>query len=306
MTAGDGQKASVRRGKIRFERHSSQVVFDPATSDFVVTWTKCGIPDSERLAAKRDPGKWMPSVSAVCTLFDRGCIPQNRIVYAARAIGRAWNAGDRDSLDTEEAKKAAELVADLSSMCVDPESESVAMDIGQAMRHLIDEMAAVRFAGVPCEKFSESAVMPTLEKAAEECFGVDGFESWPAVAKRRRFMFCLNKRERSEVKYTLISLLFDTGSCPLLSLSDRRMLRMRAMREANVVDRLTPESMCSFFRHALSVMRGVKDAGLSRIGGVMSQQQLVDCLSAADSPHEILTCCKHDNHEKKHQKGIKQ
>ena len=293
MTARDGKKASVRRGKVRFERHSSQVVFDPATSDFVVTWTKCGMPDSERLAKKRDPSKWMPSVSAVSTLFDRGCIPQNRIVYAARAIGRAWNAGDRDSLDTEEAKKAAELVADLSSMCVDPESESVAMDIGQAMRHLIDEMAAVRFASVPCEEFAESAVMPALEKAAEECMHVDGFESWPAVAKRRRFMFCLNRRERSEVKYTLISLLFDTGSCPLLSLSDRRMLRMQAMRDANVADGFTSESMCRFFRYALSRMRGVKDAGLSKIGGTMSQQQLVDCLSAADSPHRILTDCQH-------------
>lgn len=284
MTAGDGQKASARRGRIRFERHSSQVVFDPATSDFVVTWTKCGMPDSDRLAKKRDPSKWMPSVSAVSTLFDRGCIPQNRIVYAARAIGRAWNAGDRDSLDTEEAKKAAELVSDLSSMCVDPESESVAMDIGQAMRHLIDEMAAVRFASIPCEEFAESAVMPALEKAAEECMHVDGFESWPAVAKRRRFMFCLNRRERSEVNYTLVSLLFDTGSCPLLSLSDRRMLRMQAMREAKVGEGLTVDSICRFFRYALSRMRGVKDAGLSRIGGTLSQQQLLDCISAADPP----------------------
>lgn len=292
MPEEKGHKAPGRR-KIRFERHSSQVVFDPATSDFVVTWTKCGIPDSERLAARRDPRKWIPSVSAVSTLFDRGCIPQNRIVFAARAIGRAWNAGDRDSLDTEESKKAAELVADLSSMCVDPESESVAMDIGQAMRHLIDEMAAVRFASLPCEEFEESAVMPALEKAAGECFGVEGFESWPAMAKRRRFMFCLNRRERSEVKYTLVSLLFDTGSCPLLSLSDRRMLRMQAVRESGLSEGLTPESMCRFFRYALSRMRGMKDAGLAKLGGIMSQQQLVDCLSAADIPHKILTDCQH-------------
>lgn len=273
----------MNRGKrrVRFEHHPSQVMFDPSSLQFVVTWSKCGQPPEKRLAARRDPLTWIPSVSAVATLYDRGCVPQDQIVYAAMAIGRAWAAGDRLLLDTEGAKKAAELVHDLSSMCVNANSPSVARDVGQAMRHLLDEMAGVRFLGLDPSELEHDAVIPSLEKAAHECMSVDDFWSWPHASMRRRFLFCLNRKERTQVAYTLISLLFDSGSCPLLSLSDRRTIRMMAIKECG----MSPDSsICdasSFFGAALRMMREMKAEGRSNLAAKMTQKQLAD--SVADS-----------------------
>jgi hypothetical protein len=195
------------------------------------------------------------------------------------AVGRAWAAGDRDMLDTEGAKKAAELVHDLSTMCVNAASPSVARDVGQAMRHLLDEMAHVRFLNTPADELEESAVMPPLDKSIAECFAQEGFSSWPAPSMRRRFMFCLNKRERTEVAYTLVSLLFDVGSCPLLSLTDRRILRMQAIKSSGIESNYSPESVHAFFSHALLKMREAKADGRPNIGSKMTQQQLADSLS---------------------------
>ena len=101
-------KAGQSARRTRFERHASQVVFDPDSSSFVVTWAKCSLPMEERVASHKDPLTWIPSVSAMATLYDRGCVPHTQTVYAARAVGRAVDAGDREMLDTEGAKKAAE------------------------------------------------------------------------------------------------------------------------------------------------------------------------------------------------------
>ena len=276
---------TTRKGKsrrTRFERHASQVVFDPVSSSFVVTWEKCSKPMEQRVAAHRDPLVWIPSVSAMATLYDRGCVPHTQTVYAARAVGRAVDAGDREMLDTEGAKKAAELVRDLSSMCVDATSPSVERDVRQAMRHLLDEIAAVRFLNLPAKALEVSEVMPVLDKAAAECFSASGFVSWPAQSMRRRFMFCLNKRERTEVAYTLVSLLFDVGSCPLLSLSDRRVLRMQSIKASGIDETFSPESVHGFFMYALGKMRGMKDEGRSSLGARMTQQQLADSLRASE------------------------
>lgn len=268
----------MQRRRVRFERHASQVVFDPATNDFVVTWAKCNLPVDQRIAARRDPLVWIPSVSAIATLYDRGRVPQGQTVYAAMAVGRAWAAGDRDMLDTEGAKKAAELVHDLSTMCVNAASPSVARDVGQAMRHLLDEMAYVRFLNTPTESLEDAVVMPPLDKSIAECFGLVGFSGWPAPSMRRRFMFCLNKRERTEVAYTLVSLLFDVGSCPLLSLTDRRLLRMQAIKSSGIEANYSPESVHAFFSYALSKMREAKADGRPNVGSKMTQQQLADSL----------------------------
>jgi len=267
--------------RVRFEKHPSRIIFDPTTSDFVVTWTTCRLTEEQRLASVQDIRSWIPSISAVSTLFDRGCIPQNRIVYAAKAIGRAWAEGDRECLDTCEAKKAAELLSDLSSMCVDPNSPAVARDIWQAMRHLVDEMSIVRFSNTPIEEFSEDLVMPSLQKAISECLEVPSFLTWPPQSMRRRLMFCLNRRERSMVKYTLVSLLFDTGSCPLLSLADKRSIRMQS---AKLYGGLDLDSMCMFCKHALSIMRGMKESGESRLNTRLTPQQLADYVSGCSSP----------------------
>lgn len=274
-------KPSRSAKRARFERHASQVVFDPDSSSFVVTWAKCSRPIEERVAAHKDPLTWIPSVSAIAVLYDRGCIPHSQTVFAARAVGRAIDAGDREMLDTEGAKKAAELVRDLSSMCVDAASPSVERDVRQAMRHLLDEIAAVRFLNTPASELEESLVMPILDKATDECFSVHGFSSWPVQSMRRRFMFCMNKRERTEVSYTLVSLLFDVGSCPLLSLSDRRALRMQSIKASGIDDAFIPETVHGFFMHALNAMRAMKDEGRSRLGARMTQQQLADSLEAS-------------------------
>jgi hypothetical protein len=208
-------------------------------------------------------------------LYDRGCVKPEHVVYAAKAVGAAWKAGDRDGLDTESSKKAAELVCDLSSMCVDTESSSVACDIGQAMRHLIDEMAAVRFMNEPLSAFEQCKVMPALEKAAYECLAIEDFLSWPSIAKRRRFLYCLNRRERTEVAYTLTALLFDTGSCSLLSLTDRRKLRMQAARASEIDVRFCMASVFAFFDFALNKMRHMRASDTPHVDSEMSSNELI-------------------------------
>ena len=265
-------------GRTRFEKHPAQVMFDPGTSSYVVTWAKCNLPAEKRLAAKRDPGEWLPSVAAMAALFDRGCIPQANTVFAAMAVGAAWDAGDRVQLDTEEAKKAAMMVRDLATMCADSSSQASARDIGQAMRHLVDEIAAVRFMNLAANELDESVVMPPLEKAAAQCFALDGFEAWPSVSMRRRFLFCLNRHERSPLAYTLIALLFGTGSCPLLSLYDRRAVRAKAQEMSGFDGNRSRQHALEFLRTALSIMRKAKAEGRSTMGLRMTQQQLSDLI----------------------------
>lgn len=275
------EKHSRSAKRVRFERRASQIVFDQDSSSFVVTWAKCSRPIEERVATHKDPLTWIPSVSAIAVLYDRGCIPHSQTVFAARAVGKAIDAGDREMLDTEGAKRAAELVRDLSYMCVDAQSPYVERDIRQAMRHLLDEIASVRFLNTSANEFDESRVIPIIDKASDECFSVPGFSSWPAQSMRRRFMFCINKKYRTEVIYTLISLLFDVGSCPLLSLSDRRAIRMQSIKASGIEDVFIPETVHAFFIHALNIMRAIKDEGRSCLLSRMTQQQLADSLEAS-------------------------
>ena len=267
-----------QRKRVRFEHHPSRVVFDPSSAQFVVTWSKCGASSEKRLESRRNPMSWMPSVSAMASLYDRGCIPKQQMLHAAKAIGRAWDSGDRIDLDTDRAKKAAEMVRDLASI------EAGASDIGQAMCRLVDEIAKVKFSGTPCSEFSDSALAP-IGRAISECFGIDGFASWPAASQRRRFLYCLNRRERTKVAYSLAALFFGTGSCPILSMSDRRALRAAAYNDAcgdmgeKWVVHMSPEFASSFFRNALSAMASAKAAGLDSIGSSMTQQQLADSVS---------------------------
>ena len=268
--------------KIRFERKASQVVFDPSSNMFVVTWTKCGMSEAERLYAKKDPNVWMPSIGAIATLYDRGLVERSQIVFAAKSIGRAWDAGDREFLDTEGARRAAELVGELASMCVNTSSAAVARDIGQAMRHLLDEMAMVKFASLDISEFQDDKVLPALDKSIDECFSVDGFLLWPVSAMRRRFLYCLNRKERTMVAYALVSILFDSGPCPLLSLSDRRFLR-RKCATLHLCDGLSPSSAKSSLRTALKTMRDSKAEGRKDIGSKITQQQLADILQGSSS-----------------------
>lgn len=267
------------RLRVRFERNASRVVFDPGSHSFVVTWSKCNRPAGERLASSRDALRWIPSISAVTTLYDRGCVPSCQTVYAATAVGRAWDAGDRACLDTEGARKAAELVRDIATVCGDPSAQSASCDAGQAMRHLLDEMAAVRFAGADLSDEAVASVLESLGKATDECLAVPGFREWAPRDMRRRFLFGMKRRECTDVVYTLASLLFSTGSCPLLSLSDSRALRLNGIAESGLDGRFDRDAVMAFFRFALEKMRGMKADGRSSLGVHLTQQQLTDTIS---------------------------
>lgn len=267
--------------KVRFERHASQVIFDPATSSFVVTWAKFGKTYRERMAAVKDPLSWLPSVSSIATLYDRGVIQQNQIAFAAIAVGKALDAGDRDMLDTESARKAAELVRDISCMCKDPTSQSESRDLGQAMRSLVDEIAAVRLSETDLSEMDEKKSFETLRNAMQRCFETDGFLSWSPSSMRRKFMFCLKRHDRTPFIYTLVSLAFDVGACPLLSLSDRRSLRMVVANESGLSERMTPDTMSAFFRKAISMMRNARANGQTRVCNDVTQQQLADSVSSS-------------------------
>lgn len=75
-------------------------------------------------------------------------------------VGCAFDAGDRELLDTEAARKAAEIVRNMSCVCWDPSSPVSVQDVGQAMRRLSDEIAAVRFLKTAEDDFDERSVMP--------------------------------------------------------------------------------------------------------------------------------------------------
>lgn len=269
------EKKKIRNGKphtrVRFERHASRIVYDKDTKTFVVTWTKCNMPEKRRLDASRDPFRWMPSVAAIVTLCDRSLVPVGEMVHAAESIGRAYDAGDRELLDTEEAKKAAEMVRDLAYM------NASDMDVCEAILRLLGEIAKVRFAAAD---FGDSILVP-LFKACDECFAIEGFATWEAQSMRRRFLYCLSRKERTEVAYTLVSLLFGTGSCPLLQVSDRRILRTIVSKKVENAagGRVDWHSACaakSFLRAALGEMADAKASGLSSIRSKMTQQQLAD------------------------------
>lgn len=268
--------------RVYFERHSSRLVFDAASGDFLVSWSKCNRSETERLAARKDPQTWIPSVLALATLYDRGCISPDRIVPLARAIGRAWSAGDREMLDTEGARKAAELVHDLASLCVDASSPAVIRDLGHALRHLLDEIAAVRFANYPRELMDPEKVLFDLEQALDVCLAHPDFRSWPARSMRKKFIYALRDSTTAFVA-SLVALLFDTGTCPLLSLADRRALRLRAVQASGLDAQFARDAVCAFFRFAVDQMVQAKDADRTGLGTVFTQQQLADSLTASSS-----------------------
>lgn len=272
------------RSGLRFERNPSQVIFNPAEGAYVVTWAKCNLPVEARIAKQKDCLKWRPSVSAMASLFDRGRIEQENTVAAARAIGAAWRAGDRFLLDTDGAKKATELVSDLSGMCVDPKSPDVIRDIRQALRRLVDEIAAVRFTSELEANFDRSKILPSLSKAIRECLKNKDFCSWPASSQRRRFLYCLNKHERSKVAYTLVALLFDTGACPLLSLSGSRALRTVSIAASKLGLEFSAENVDRFFEIALGKMQEARKDLTIQFQDMITQQQLSDSVSAASDP----------------------
>ncbi len=274
--------SETMRRRVRFERNASRIVFDPVSSSFVVTWSKCNAPQAERARRIIDPSKRVPSISAMATLFDRGRITEDQVVPAAKAVGRAWDLGDREFLDTEEAKKSAEFVRNISTMCADSDRESVSCDFCQAMRHLVDEIANVRFS---CFEIPEDCgrMIGSIVSAAEECLLIDGFLTWDAANRRRRFLFCLDRRECSELVYSVVSLLFDTGACPLLSVQDRRALRIIGLEKSDVVSDFRSDTVRAFCAFVIEQFRTMKAEGRNTLGAKITQQQLIDYVNQQET-----------------------
>lgn len=268
--------------RVYFERHSSRIVFDAASGSFLVSWSKCNRPEAERLAARKDPLVWIPSIQALASLYDRGCVGPENIIPLAKSIGRAWTAGDREALDTEGAKKAAELVCDLSSMCPGNGDQAVVRDIGHAIRHLVDEIAAVRFGSLRWDLIDPEKVLSALERGLDACLSNPDFLSWPARSMRKKLLYAL-RGDVTEFTSSIVSLLFDTGSCPILSLSDRRSLRLLSVKASGLEERFGREEILAFFRFAVMQIVKAKDEDRNSIGAVSTQQQLADSLSASSS-----------------------
>lgn len=266
-----------REKKLKFERHASQVVYDPGAGSYVVTWAKCDRPIEERLSQRKDLARWRPSVVAVATLYDRGKIDESHVMAAAKSISESWRLGDREFLDSEGCKKAAELVSDLANINGDGVGTK---DIMLAIRNLLDEVAKVRFQDEPIESFSDDSILRALSRAAGECLSIDGFMSWSPISKRRRFLYCLNKRERNRVSYTLISMLFDNGACPLLSSADRRTIRTIASEKSGMSEKVDQSTVDGFFSVALGMMNDAKSRGESQIRESLTQQQLSDSITS--------------------------
>lgn len=239
-----------------------------------MTWTKCGRPVGERVLAGASTLSWLPSVAAVAELFDRGCVFGESVLPAARAVARAYDAGDRAGLDTDAAKRAAEIVMAVAT------ADAVQDDASSALRGLVDAIAAARLASEPEESLSDAAVLPPLARAAAECLREEGaqFNEWSQSSKRRRFLYCLRRRERTPAAYTLASLLFATGACPLLGSRGRKAASLAAFRESGVDPlRLTEDGCAAFLRSALRMLREAHATGteprLASIGAA-------ECISA--------------------------
>jgi len=282
-SGGSGTGGERRRPAFRFERMPARITLDPGLGFYVVTWSKCGESEERRLSASKDPAIWMPSVSAVAELFDRGCVSQDRIIPAAVSVRRAWEAGDRLNLDTEGARNAASFVSAVLSMRADSSEQSFARDVWKAMRSLADEIAMARFVSEPSGSFAEDAVMPVMERAIAESSAEEGFLSWNPQCRRRRLLYAVRKRDATPVVYTLTSLLFDTGSCPLLPMLARRSVRAAAGAESGFFGSVgfSAEKATAFVASALRIMREANESGLPSPSTKMTQQQLADSVSSS-------------------------
>ena len=265
---------------IHIETHPSRVVFDPVSSSFVVTWAKCDRPENERVLAHKNPAVWIPSVSSIAELYDRGKIKGVQIIYAARSIGRALEAGDRHLLDTDAAKCAAEMVSRLEACRRDEKTQSACRDIGQSIRNLLDEIARVKFMGLSEGDLGNEAV-DILDRAFVKCFHIHGFCGWPMPSKRRRMLYEIKSRDRSEVVYAAVALLFDTGPCPILSMKNRRALRIKAVDESHIDSGMTPDSVHKFFSYIVSVMSEMKKAGDIDVPFCVTQQEMSDMVTSS-------------------------
>ena len=188
---------------MRFEKKSCRVVYLEKDEIFRVTIDPVGVRNRRVL----NPAKNLVGVAAAISYWDSAC-RKGSCLACARTVREAWNAGDRFRLDTDKARKAAELVADLA------ETKPDDRDICSALIDLSNAIAEVLLDDTPIEAFD---VLQVCREAMEACCRTDGFAAWPAVSQRKKFMYSLGHKDRNNVMLTLMGLYFKYGSTPLVT-----------------------------------------------------------------------------------------
>ena len=218
---------------MRFEKRPRKVIYVKsddiyrATIDTVTSKTRTPI----------DPRKRLVGIAAAITFWDN-VDRREHCLGCARTIKDAWIIGDRYLLDTDDARKAAELVADLADTKPDRD------DLCSALIDLMNAIAKVRMSNTPITAFD---VLPTCTSAIKRCYEVPGFSDWSAQAKRRRFLYELPRKDRTTVTYTLMGLYFNHGATPLLTAKQRQELLSLDRGEG-------PEGAAVFFDNCLRHM----------------------------------------------------
>jgi len=195
---------------MKFEKRTRKVMY--VASDDIYRATAGVVTSRDRIPL--NPRKHLVGVAAAVTFWDN-VDRREHCLGCARTIKAAWQAGDRYLLDTDDARKAAELAADLADTRPD------AVDICAALVDLINAIAKVRLANTPMESFD---VLGACTEAIGKCLAIPEFNGWSVQAQRRRFLYELPRKDRSTVTYTLMGLYFRHGATPLLTSRQRQEL----------------------------------------------------------------------------------
>lgn len=201
---------------MKFEKQVRHVVHDSREDVFRVSWEPVCPKGSVRKT--KDPKKHLVGVAAAIGFWESVCRFDHGIA-CAKTVKQAWDAGDRYLLDSDAARQAAELVADL----IGQSSAVEAGDLNAALIDLMNAIAEVRLRTFRMEDFD---VLPILTRAHRACLSDLRYISWAGNvnAQKRSFLYRLHQSERTAITYTLISLFFKEGPMPILTTKQRKVL----------------------------------------------------------------------------------
>ena len=222
---------------MKFEKKTKKVAYVKADDIYRVT----NDPVTSEKRKTLNPSSHLVGVTAAVTYWD---IVDRRehCLGCARTIKEAWDGGDRYMLDTDKARHAAELVADLASM------HPVDIDICSALVDLLNAISEVRMNGTPIEEFD---VLDRCERAIHKCYEIPDFKGWSAQSRKRRFLYELPRKDRNQVVYTLMGLYFGYGATPLLTSKQKHEL-------LSIPKEPGPEGAISYFDTCLKHMTAYK------------------------------------------------
>lgn len=195
---------------MKFARQTRRVM--DVEGENVYRVTSDAVTAAERLP--KDPSKHLVGISTAVGYWD--CVARREnCLRCARTVRDAWNAGDRFLLDTDEARKAAEIVVDLAGTQPDDR------DIMSALTDLQNAIADVCLHNVTAEEFD---VLDKCRTAFERCLAIPEYAGWSVYSRRRKLLYELRKLDKGPVSYTLLGLYFGEGPTPLLTSRQRREL----------------------------------------------------------------------------------